>query len=237
MRLGGVLRPARGWPEFIDDVAIVVLGVILALTAQEFVSDLHQRSAYRETRRNVFDEVAHNLGRLQQRLGTQACINDRLRALQILVGADRPLPRPLWVGRPQIWGTDNGRWQVALAGQQQDAFSSDELGSLSNLYSIFDKLWEFQADEQRAWARLRAMETLTTADRQLHDELILALQQARFSNYQLHVGIMQALDKAAKAGIRPIRGTVRGSLSVCLPLRISRSDALTRLQRRENEEP
>ena len=230
-------RPARGWPEFIDDVAIVVVGVILALAAQEFVGGLHQRGAYQETRRNVFDEVAHNLGRLNQRLGTQACINDRLRALQLLIAARTPLPRPLWVGRPQIWSNDSGRWQAALAGQLQDAFSSDELARLSNLYATFDRLWELQADEQRAWGRLRTMENVTAIDRQLQDELILALQQARLSNYQLHVGITQTLDSAAKLGIRPIRGETRGSLSVCLPLRVDRTDALRRIGRSENEEP
>jgi hypothetical protein len=231
-----VLRPARGWPEFIDDVAIVVLGVIVALTAQEFVTGLHQRGAYRETRRNVFDEIAHNLGRLQQRLGTQACINDRLGAFQVFVAAGTPLPRPLWVGRPQLWGTNDGGWQAALAAQQQDAFSSDELARLSDLYSNFDQLWEFQADEQRAWGRLRAMENVTAIDRQLQDELILALQQARLSNFQLHVGITQALEEGTKLGVRPIRGT-SGSLSVCLPLRVDRADALKRIGRSENEEP
>jgi hypothetical protein len=229
--------PARGWPEFIDDVVIVVVGVILALSAQEFVGRLHQRSAYRETRKNVFDEVAHDLGRLQQRLDTQACINDRLRALKILVAGDTPLPQPLWVGRPQLWGTDNGRWQAAVAAQQQDAFTSDELARLSTLYSSLDKIWEFQTDEQRAWARLRALEDVTTIDRQFQDDLVLALQQARLSNYQLHVAISQALDEGAHADIRPIRGTVRGSQSVCLPLRISRTEALMRLGRNENDEP
>jgi hypothetical protein len=44
------------------------------------------------------------------------------------------------------------------------------------------------------------MENVTAVDRQLQDEPILALQQARLSNYQLHVGITQALDEGAKTG-------------------------------------
>ena len=230
-------RPARGWPEFIDDVVIVVVGVVLALTAQELLGRLHQRSAYKETRRNVFDEVAHNLGRLNQRLATQECIDDRLRALQPLVGAITPLPRPLWVGRPQIWGTDNGRWQAALAAEQQDAFTGDELARLSTLYSSFENIYEFEVDEQRAWARLRAMENVTAIDRQLQIELILALQQARYSSFQIYLAITQVLNEGAQVGIRPIRGKGRGSLSVCLPLRSARNDALRRIGRSENQEP
>ena len=33
-------RPSRGWPEFLDDLMIVILGVFIALLAQEFLGAL-----------------------------------------------------------------------------------------------------------------------------------------------------------------------------------------------------
>lgn len=232
-------RPARGWPEFVDDVVIVVLGVILALSAQELAQRQHERSAYRETRNSVFNEVGENLGRLQKRLATQNCINARLRAFQALLHQSttrKPLPSPLWVGRPQFWGLPAGKWQAALAAQQADAFSNDELGRLSVLYMSFDQIREFQADEQRAWARLRAMEDIGRIEQPLHDELVLALKQARLTNYQVYVATTQAKAESAEIGVKPI-GNPRASLSVCLPLQLSRTEALKRIGRSDNEEP
>jgi hypothetical protein len=232
-------RPSRGWPEFLDDLVIVMLGVFIALLAQEFIQSIHQRSSYAEARRNVYDEVGGYLLRFQHRLQTQSCINRRLELIQQIVDGGThggAIPDPLWIGRPQLWGFGSGRWQGALAAQQYPAFSPAELSELSSLYSSFQEIWEFESDEQRAWARLRALEHVDRLDPILSTELRLALQQARLSNYQLHVAMTQAIDSATELGVKPV-GTVHPSLSVCLPLNLTRADALKRLGRTENQEP
>lgn len=232
-------KPSRGWPEFFDDLVIVVLGVFIALLAQEFVQSIHQRSSYDEARRNVYGELGENLLRIEHRLQTQSCINRRLELIQQIIdhGApDAAIPHPVWIGRPQVWGLTSGRWQGALAAQQYPAFSPLELGELSLLYSSFPQVHEFEFDEQRAWARLRVLEHVDRLDPSLITELRLALQQARLSNYLVHVAMTQEVDSMTTLGVKP-GGTVHASLSVCLPLKLTRAEALKRLGRTENQEP
>jgi hypothetical protein len=227
-------RPAKGWPEFVDDILIVVIGVVLALMAQEFLQQLHQRGAARDARNNVLDEVGRNIARYRERIATESCIDRRLDLIAGILSQSSPVPRPLWLGRPQFWGTPTGRWQ-ALLREQQDAFSSADLGTLSTLYATFDQVRDFQEDEQRAWARLRALEFAELSG-PLRQQAIMSLQEARLSNYQIYVAMTQAIDAATKLGVKPV-GKPEGSLSVCLPPNISRADALRRIGRSANEEP
>jgi hypothetical protein len=230
-------RPARGWPEFIDEITIVVVGVILALSAQELLSQLHDRSAARTARTNVLAEVGGNITRYRERLRTQACIDRRLDLIaRLLAGSaeNRPVPHPLWLGRPQFWGSPTGRWQALLT-ERQNAFSSDELGRLSTLYATFDQVRDFQESEQISWAKMRVLEQ-GVIDPSVLSEARIAYQEARLSNYQIYVAMTQAVGEAVKLGAT-LTEKPRGSLSICLPANLPRQEALARIGRKENEEP
>ena len=50
-------RPLHGWREFAGEVGIIVLGVLIALGAEQVLSSIHDRSEARHARDNVVYEV------------------------------------------------------------------------------------------------------------------------------------------------------------------------------------
>lgn len=51
------LKPPHGWNAVVWELAIITLGVLIALAAQQVVSDLNDRRIAAETRREVTDEL------------------------------------------------------------------------------------------------------------------------------------------------------------------------------------
>src|ERR1700753_2047884 len=96
-------KPLHGWREFIGEVGIIVLGVLIALGVEQLASAVHDRSSAADARMNIRDEIQNNLRILSLRASTERCMQTRLREVAALLdaaGSDHA-PRPLsWVGAP-----------------------------------------------------------------------------------------------------------------------------------------
>lgn len=72
------LKPSRGWRVLSGEVGIIVLGVLIALGAEQAVKTLNQRSEMRELRAAVDNEIAYGLGTYEARLAQDDCVEARL---------------------------------------------------------------------------------------------------------------------------------------------------------------
>src|SRR5262245_16031310 len=98
--------PLHGWREFAGEVGIIVLGVLIALGAQQFAENIQQRSEAREADRAIRGELELNMAKLRSRWEKRDCVNRRLDELQALISsgeAGGAFTKPNWVGRPQFW--------------------------------------------------------------------------------------------------------------------------------------
>lgn len=75
------LKPLRGWRAFFGEVGVVVLGVLLALGAQELAQDLRMRADVNEFRRTIDHEIGLNLFVYQVRSRGSVCNEKRIRDL------------------------------------------------------------------------------------------------------------------------------------------------------------
>ena len=101
MRLN--LRPAGGWRAFAGEVGVIVLGVVIALAAQEAVEALNERREAAETRETLTGEIRESLAVLELRRAAQPCIDHRLRELRAIVndwGRTGSFKTPRWVSQP-----------------------------------------------------------------------------------------------------------------------------------------
>ena len=57
----GVLRPPEGWRAFAGEVGVVLLGVLLALGAQEIAEDIEDRREAAATRESLASEIRESL--------------------------------------------------------------------------------------------------------------------------------------------------------------------------------
>lgn len=75
------LRPLHGWRAFFGEVGVVVLGVLLALGAQQVVQQIQIRSDIREFRRTIDREVGMNVYALDLRASQFGCDRRKLAEL------------------------------------------------------------------------------------------------------------------------------------------------------------
>lgn len=82
-------QPLNDWREFLGEVGIIVIGVLIALGAEQVVEAIHWRSEARDFRRAVNHELALNLGTYAVNEMQHACIHRRLNELDDLLSRSR----------------------------------------------------------------------------------------------------------------------------------------------------
>src|SRR4051812_12514415 len=99
-------KPLHGWRAFMGEVTVIVLGVLIALLAQQFAQTLNDRSSAQQARENIGAELAVNIGRMQSADDRAACLTHRLDELATFLREarqGRSLGRVTWIGRPPVW--------------------------------------------------------------------------------------------------------------------------------------
>ena len=94
------LKPPHGWNAVAWELGIVTLGVLIALAAQQLVSNITDRSTASETRAEVTDELNSDLMSLALRQSAEPCIDRRLKELRAIVTQweeTGSFPTPKWV--------------------------------------------------------------------------------------------------------------------------------------------
>ena len=225
-------HPIHSWRELLKEVGIIVLGVLIALGAEQSVAALRERHAADEARRNVLAEVQLNLGFIRDRVSNEPCIDRRLDELAALLARARDGaldPAPTWIGRPGIDPVFSERWQSATASGRSSLFDPVEHGNFDLLYSLLARVNAHETHEQAAWTQLRTLETwpgpLGPAARLAFAQ---ALQEARYEAWDLKQDAAFALATGKSLGIE-LPKAKNLTTSICLPLNTTRADAVRRL--------
>jgi len=230
-------KPVHGWREFVGEVAIVVLGVLIALFAEQLMQGFNDRASAREARRNVRAELAINIGRMQSTDEQGPCLRRRLDQIALFISEarkGRSLADVTWIGRPLIWDMETARWQSATASGRSSLFDPDEQAAFANIYSLMNDYQAVERMEHEAWAKLRGLAGLESLSEAREASLSDALQQARYSAWLLKIDSKQTQDAAKRLGIR---GTPPPkSLSpLCIPTNVSTAEGLRRLSNNDEE--
>ena len=67
-------RPLHGWREFLGEVGIIVIGVLIALGAEQLVSNWHWQGEVRDSDRRISDELGYDLVNAYERLAINDCL-------------------------------------------------------------------------------------------------------------------------------------------------------------------
>ena len=224
-------KPLHGWREFVGEVGIIVLGVLIALGAQQIAENFHDAEVKRETVRAAKAELATALGDFVNRRLLEPCIERRLDEVSNLLSASQEpdYRAPSWIGRPQYWGFDTSGWDAAVAGGRVALLDPDEQSALGGVYVQLRNVILLEAEEQKAWADIRQLENLRVVDPQTRASVRSALSQARLINWNIRVDLEMPIAQAEKMGIVRNLAPRRASPSICLPLTTPRAEAIRRV--------
>src|SRR5437868_11970983 len=80
-------KPIHNWREFLKEVGIIVLGVSIALAAEQAVEYFHWRSQVAQARTFLTAEITRDTANAISRLRTQQCTERRLDELSVILDA------------------------------------------------------------------------------------------------------------------------------------------------------
>ena len=174
--------PANGPRQILGEVGIIVVGVLIALGAEQVVQAFHWRGQVAAFREAVDYELGRNLGTYEVTMQQRPCVTRRLAALERLLADSRAgrvhrLLRP--IGRPYSVSQYFSAW---------DNKGADVTGQLplkvrigyGELYDEFRNVDLVRLDEREVWRRLAQFdlpEPLDHADRMRLRELLTRARQ------------------------------------------------------------
>lgn len=150
-------KPVHSWREFLSEIGTIICGILIALGAEQVVSNLDWNRRVAETREAVGLELGENLGRMENRLQMERCVEQRLDALAGIVdraaqtGALPPLPEPR---APPFTTWGNGVWSSAVSAQTASHFPADELRRYGRFYSLLAVIAAAEPQEEAVWTTL-----------------------------------------------------------------------------------
>ncbi|MEO7635831.1 MAG: hypothetical protein ABIS38_09340, partial [Sphingomicrobium sp.] len=200
-------KPIHGWRQFLGEVGIIVLGVLLALGAEQVASNIHDRDVAAETTADVSDELNDGLASMALRRTAIPCIDRRfaeLRAIFKTWQETGTFETPQWVAQSPVIEIPLERYNAAADGGRLTLLSGEKqarMGAVVEGLSRFDRI---QREERLAWGRLRALQmgpkALGPGERTM---LLEALQDAATLDYEARIDIQQTLPMAREFGFTP----------------------------------
>lgn len=180
-------KPVHSWRELLTEIGVVVVGVCIALTAEQAVEWMHWRNQVADAQQAIATEMASNLQGAIVRLKEQACVERRLDELgKILDAASRSgnLPPVGMIGAPSLHQWNSGVWESVLASQAASHFPRRNLSQLASSYNFVQLANSEHISETEVWAQLSAItgpgrRLDQASEAELRKDLSLARQYSR----------------------------------------------------------
>jgi hypothetical protein len=178
-------HPVQGWREFLKEVGVIVLGVLIALGAEQAVEWLHWRQQVQLTDQALQHEIRFDLKFAYERRVDEQCLNGRIAHLR-----DKLLqPGSRWTSdstpvsshgsfydppaMPQVYRTlsrpyETEAWDVALPGTALTHMPRERAAGYAHMYETVAYLRAAQAREEELWPKLAPLgfdRTLSAAER------------------------------------------------------------------------
>ena len=198
-------KPWHGVREFVKEIGTIVIGVLIALSAEAVVENLHERRLSAEAREAIRDELRLDVDALNARLAILPCKRRRLEEITDLLNraeAGEPFTPATEVGSPLWLELHTQRWEAAMAGGRTSLLSSDEQREFGRVYGPVQNINKAQELEGADWSRLRALNGL----RRLSPEMIygarIAVSELRDTDILIEGGALVARQVAEELGIK-----------------------------------
>src|SRR5579864_3974164 len=113
-------KPWHGVREFTKEIGTIVIGVLIALGAEQMAEAFHWRHEVEVEREALRSEVRDNVAAALYRRSEQACVDARLAQLAEVFrrhASGQPLEIKGKVESLPIWIATTGSWDIEVSGQ------------------------------------------------------------------------------------------------------------------------
>ena len=163
-------KPVHSWRELLSEIGVIVIGVTIALAAEQAVEALHWRHAAEAQRETLNGSIADHLVSVKIRVVQQPCVDKRIEELATVfkrhaTGEALRLKGP--VGRPQNASVGNEAWELAVQSGALNHMPLAERGEYAGAFGNYANFFALRDDADRSWIDLAALDNpqgLTDAD-------------------------------------------------------------------------
>jgi hypothetical protein len=176
-------KPWRGWPEFVKEIGTIVIGVLIALGAEQAAETLHWAHRVADAEDAMRVELMESERDAYLRLAIRPCAITQLDGIERALIASRDQGTPVATMAPyrrprRPWQSD--AWDSARALQITGHMSTARLTAYSQAYFFAEVMHATQPEERQALAELNTLTVnagrLQPAER---DRLFAALVRGR----------------------------------------------------------
>ena len=200
-------KPVRAWRDFLSEMSVIVLGILIALTGELLIETLHWRYQVKETEDRLTQELFANVAEATVRLRTASCVEKRLDEVEAIIDdAEKSgkLPAVGNLNRPifYLWG--HGNWDSAVASQTTTHFPAATLANFAVAYQFITRLGELNQKELEAWTELwMVVGPGRPFDASAARDARVALSHARLLGREMVVMSRGLIDRFKALNLRP----------------------------------
>jgi hypothetical protein len=224
-------KAIHNWRDFIKEIGTIVIGVSIALAAEQGVERWREQRQYREARAAIRDELNLNIMNIKRRGDWAPCTARRLDEVGALLDraeTHQPFQAPNWIGGAQSLRV---RFSAEAEVGKSNVFSTEEQRLYSRVYSYMRSFEEEQDRERLAWARLRMLEGRGTVPPEMSYGLRAALADARYENARIEIVRSGAIVSGEQMGLGADRAAASSFIIYqahkwphCLPMTTPRAE-------------
>ena len=143
------LNPPHGWTAVAWELAIVTLGVLIALAAQQMVDTVHQRGEIAQLVGALRAELADNRARWEHMRNADVCTVQRLDALEQWTATAPESAKLKRAYRLFLWNQHSGAWDLAKTSDTTASIPLRERLIFASLYDAINN-WRQMINEENA---------------------------------------------------------------------------------------
>jgi len=172
------LAPPHGWNAVAWELAIVTLGVLIALAAQQFVDGIHQRNEVTQLVGALRSELADDRARWEHMRASDPCAVQRLDALDRWLATAPPKAKLANAYRLFLWNMHSSAWDLAKTSRATADIPLGERLTYASLYDATNN-WRPFLDEENKNARTISALMATADQPENRAQLPMLIAQAR----------------------------------------------------------
>lgn len=172
-------KPLHGWRALAGEVGIIVVGVLIALVAEQVVSSFHEHDDMLQLRSALRSELSDDRARWEGIRAQDSCSDKRLDALDNWLKTAPPTATLLDGYRPFLYNMHSSAWDLAKTSPATVHIPLKERLTYASLYQAIDNWRQFLEEENQNSETLSDL--LATADQpENRRQVRLHLVHARF---------------------------------------------------------
>ena len=219
-------KAAHSLREFVSEIGVIVVGILIALSGEQLVESLHWRHDMEVMRQSLRGEIENNLTTAAQRVMISPCFRARIAEFDRKLGdagggwkadpasnaigrRDRDSAMPVAIEAPLYAWYNNGRWQTALASASLAHMPEAERMAYSYSYRATDMLLRNEEEEISIAARLQPLakdQSLSPSDKLAFEKDLAALDRL---NVELTIDASKFIEGSRNSGLGPAAATLK----------------------------